>query len=986
MKKYRTHLAAAVLLLTILAVVLLLRNRSGLHSEKEIRNVIMISLDTTRADMWGFYGNEWIQTPNLDALAKESVVLDDFMTVVPTTLASHTSLFTGKYPLHHGVPMNGYIVNEQNLMLAEILRERGFFTAAFIGSFALDSRFHIDQGFDIYEQNLDMPLSAEREQVQRRGDNVTDAVINTLKAKKASGDLSSKPLFLFAHYFDPHHPYDAPQPFGSMYRPRVTDTNYAQRADLVCGERHADGYRMPGEHENSDDYAGEISYLDVEVGRLLEYLRAEGLLDTSLLVITSDHGEQFWEHAPHFNHGRTVYESVARIVGMIRFPDGRYANTRYTPPAANIDILPTVLREFRIAPSDDIDGLPLNLNDPKSADLDRPLFCEATQPSSNITIDPVWPNRPKMKSIRRGKYKYTWTPFLRQDEPPFRVEELFDLEADPCEQVNLLDKLDVPEIQQLRNELREELIKWSNGAAPLDSEFDAVTFQETHQKLTDLGYLEAKPADSEADESAASPISNAPAKYSGSVKHVVLVSFDTTRPDHFGAYGNEWIDTPALDALASEGIVFESARTIVPGTLTAHASLFTGTFPHTHGTPYNGFVVNDDNITLAELLKGVGFSSKGFAAAYPLNLRTNINQGFDVWNQDFIPAADGGTGQRTASEVTASVLKELDTNGIPENLFLFVHYFDPHSPYLEIQPWFDRYLQMYTSREETSRPMHSCPPRDGSDLMDLNLLNAMKYASEISSMDAGFGALIEGLKSRGIYEDALVIVISDHAENFWEHEVMWDHGETIYDTSSHIVCVARMPGGKSAGTRVKGIISNVDIAPSILNAMGLPIPSRMEGQGINWSDPESTLSNRVNFMEANQSIDHTMKLASLGNREAEQARTEAKTAQSELEKKKRESKEVPWPNLYFQRGITDGRYKLVVTPYRNTEELYDLATDPCEYDNLLKRTPNEEILKIAETLREKLTAWDRNARPLGSTFDPVDREKTINELREMGYF
>ena len=119
------------------------------------RHVVLISLDTTRPDHFGFYGSPTIRTPNLDKLASESIVLDDFMTVAPTTLASHASLFTGKYPHSHGTPRNGFMVNDENVLLAELLQENGFSTAGFIGAFPLSSQFGIAQGFDHWDEEFE---------------------------------------------------------------------------------------------------------------------------------------------------------------------------------------------------------------------------------------------------------------------------------------------------------------------------------------------------------------------------------------------------------------------------------------------------------------------------------------------------------------------------------------------------------------------------------------------------------------------------------------------------------------------------------------------------------------------------------------------------------------------------------------------------------------------------------------------------------------
>lgn len=175
----------------------LYRYMQGPTYKGPVRHVILISLDTTRRDHFGCYGNPWIRTPNMDALSAESILFTDYSTVVSTTLASHTSLFTGKYPHAHGVPRNGFMVNTENKMIAEILQDAGFRTVGFPGSFALDSRFDFAQGFDYYDEDFDILVGTGGvDQNQRNAEKVTNSVIHYLEE-----DGTGRNLFLFVHYF-----------------------------------------------------------------------------------------------------------------------------------------------------------------------------------------------------------------------------------------------------------------------------------------------------------------------------------------------------------------------------------------------------------------------------------------------------------------------------------------------------------------------------------------------------------------------------------------------------------------------------------------------------------------------------------------------------------------------------------------------------------------------------------------------------------------
>ncbi len=450
------------------------------------RHVIAISLDTTRADHFGFAGNERVATPRLDALAAESIVFPDFMTVVSTTLASHTSLFTGKYAHHHGVPRNGFVVNEDNEMLAEILKREGFHTAGFAGSFALESRFDFAQGFDHYDESFDTFAGIVGDQDQRRAETVTDAVIAYL-------DQIGVPehLFLFVHYFDPHLPYDAPPPFETRYDPRGREDlppiglQRGKKGRLVLGRE------TPVARRYAAQYAAEISYLDEHVGRLLDALAERGILDQAIVVVTSDHGENFWEHVPFFGHGRTVYRTTMDAVGMIRLPGGERGGTVVRGVLASIDILPTVLRELHIEPPAGVDGEAIPLRGDPGAVQDRTRFGQATYPW-RVEREGSWANLPKARFVREGRYKLIQTPYLH-------TAELYDLEADPHETHNLLAS-PTPEVQALAARLAGELDAWAASADPLPSRFEPSQTEETLERLRRLGYLIESEGEERVDE------------------------------------------------------------------------------------------------------------------------------------------------------------------------------------------------------------------------------------------------------------------------------------------------------------------------------------------------------------------------------------------------------------------------------------------------------------------------------------------------------
>lgn len=453
---------------------LLLASCGGSRLDEGVpKHVVVVSIDTARADRFGFMGATDASTPRLDALASESIVFTDYMTVVPTTLVSHTSLFTGKYPHHHGTPRNGFMVNRENEMLAETLSELGFHTAGFAGSFALDERFDFAQGFDHYDQDFDVLVGESAvDQNQRLAEDVTDAALRYLDDRGVPDRL-----FLFVHYFDPHQPYGAPPPFDTLHDP-------AGRSDLVpmhalAGSSSADIEAEARRHELQ--YASEISYTDEHIGRLLDGLRARGVLKDAVVVVTSDHGENMWEHGEEFDHGRTIFQATMHALCLFRLPGGLSGGQRSSWPMTNVDVLPTILSLLGAEPPDGIDGTTIDLTALAHDPPGRARFGQATKPWRGVETDRRWVNMLKSRCIRQGPYKYIETPFLGE-------EELYDVAADPFETVNLLEVAST-EHESVAARLRPILGEWAESADPLPSWFESSQQEETMERLRSLGYL-----------------------------------------------------------------------------------------------------------------------------------------------------------------------------------------------------------------------------------------------------------------------------------------------------------------------------------------------------------------------------------------------------------------------------------------------------------------------------------------------------------------
>ena len=238
-------------------------------------NVILVSLDTTRADRLGCYGNADARTPALDSLARGGVLFSQAATPAPLTLPAHSSIMTGFYPTYHGVRLNGTTaLSQTQTTLAEAFAQHGYQTGAFVGAFVLDGRWGLNQGFGVYDDQFDLKKfkHIDLAAVQRPANEVIDAALHWLDARR------NTPFFAWIHLYDAHSPYEPPEPFRTEFRSRG----------------------LPGL------YDGEIAFADQQIGRVLAWLRTTSLDQQTVIVIVGDHGEGLGSHGEG-THGFFVY-------------------------------------------------------------------------------------------------------------------------------------------------------------------------------------------------------------------------------------------------------------------------------------------------------------------------------------------------------------------------------------------------------------------------------------------------------------------------------------------------------------------------------------------------------------------------------------------------------------------------------------------------------------------------------------------------------
>ena len=394
-------------------------------------NVVIITLDTTRADRIGAYGDRHAMTPNLDRLAQEGVLFEQAVTAAPLTLPAHSTMFTGLLPPRHGVRDNGgYVLDPRHTTLAKSLKDAGFNTGAFVGAFVLDAKWGLNQGFDTYVDKFDVSKykSISLGDVARRADEVVDNAMPWLE-KHGGGRF-----FAWLHFYDPHSPYDPPEPFKSQFRDRP--------------------------------YAGEIAFVDHQLGRVLRWLDTKGLAENTIVIAIGDHGESLNEHREG-THGLFIYEATTRVPFIIRSPLDGARGRRVKSVVRAEDVMPTVLDLLGRQSPSAVQGQSLRpLMTGDASDLNLDAYSESLYPRNHYG----WSD---LRAIRSGRFK-----FISTTKP-----ELYDLERDPGELSNLY-----AERRTLADRMAVELRRIGAEDAAAETGPSAVD-PETRERLAALGYI-----------------------------------------------------------------------------------------------------------------------------------------------------------------------------------------------------------------------------------------------------------------------------------------------------------------------------------------------------------------------------------------------------------------------------------------------------------------------------------------------------------------
>lgn len=428
---------------------------------------------------------------------------------------------------------------------------------------------------------------------------------------------------------------------------------------------------------------------------------------------------------------------------------------------------------------------------------------------------------------------------------------------------------------------------------------------------------------------------------------IVIFTLDTTRADHLGCYGHPIVETPNIDALAADGVLFETAIAQAPNTTPSHASIMTSRYP-AHHHAINGIAMRHDIPTVAEILRGAGYHTAAFVSATTVrSTDSGLHRGFDLYDDSLIPwstfygrdefqqlalfqTIDVLVGTDLPGEVTTRRALDWLRNRPEGPFFAWIHYFDAHHQYDHLYS----YPNPYQGRFDPSLPRRE---------------QDEEYGGRVHYVDAQVGRVLDELREQGLYDDALIVVTADHGEAFGERHgetVEVGHSEHLFDTTQHVPLVVKLPHSERAGRRIEHQVQLVDLAPTFLEWAGLPIPASFSGTSLvgllrqaGGPFPEAAYFQKVNHH-----------VSGLGKN---------------------------WKARDNLLGVRTPEVKYICNLQGEDEQLYDLVADPGETNNVAGRHP-DLTQKLKRQLFETLTPDEMAAPP---DLDPRLREK----LEALGY-
>lgn len=424
--------------------------------------------------------------------------------------------------------------------------------------------------------------------------------------------------------------------------------------------------------------------------------------------------------------------------------------------------------------------------------------------------------------------------------------------------------------------------------------------------------------------------------------NILVYLVDTLRADHLGCYGYDKPTSPRLDAFAEEAVLFENSQAQTPWTRASVASMLTGMWPQSHGTNGDDDALSEEAVTLAESLKAVGYRTVAITGNGNAARVAGFAQGFDYFK--YLRNLRSDDPLATSADINEAVFAWLDDHAEQEAPFLlWVHTIDPHAPYDPPEPFRSAFasqvedpnLGSIAKIQELNRQKESVSPQIIADLRAL-------YDAEIAANDASFGALLDDLERRGLYEDLVVVFLSDHGEEFYDHGG-WTHGKTLHSEMLDTPLLFRLPGA-THGQRSTNIVQHVDLMPTLLEVAAAPLPEAVQGR---------SFLPIILAPEASQWVDQGMGFLDLRGRRGH--------------------------------SFIDGEWKLIQYEEGDVEgfpELYDRRRDRLEATNLAPVEP-EQARFLAALRRRQEARLEAGLGP--AMVDEAERAKVEAELRALGY-
>ena len=887
-------------------------------------NVIAIMLDSLRQDHLGCYGNDWIETPNIDALAGESLRFDNFYPEGLPTLPVRKQLFTGQktLPFHGWQPLL-----DEDITAAQILGHAGYLTALISDTYHLcRAGMNYHRGFHVFDWIRGQECDAYRSQPadRRLEDYIKPEIRNTAAAKalgqylknttgrqgeedyfvaqvmqrsidwlKANRD--SEPFFLWIDSFDPHEPWDAPPEFESKYLdpayngPKLIDPA-AGFADWATDEEKACIAAL---------YAAEVSFVDKWVGRLLDEVRNLGLLDNTLILLLSDHGDFLGEHnlLKKSENIPCLYNELVRLVLLVRHPEGEGRGRAQRALVQTPDLLPTILDVVGIGDAD------VAMHGHSA----WPLVRGEAGKLHDYIITGYSDSNPPSRCIRDLNYSLLCKFERTGQELKLAGTELYDLEADPHEEHDLSEKKP-----------------------------DIVDSMAAHLGVQCLLRNSRCPAPVFPDSSR--PRRAPWVKRPAAPRNVIAIMMDTLRADHVGCYGNQVVKTPHMDNLCTQSAQFTNAYPEGLPTLPVRRSVFTGqrTLPFEGWSP-----LGPTDVTITQLLGYYGYLTGLITDTFPyFQPPANYHQGFHTWEWIRGQALDhyrGGSVDEAidpyfkeamrgdvielslaqylknrnsqeeckdgfARKVVEQAINWLDRNAAQGPFFLWLDLFDPHEPWDPPAPYDTMYLNGAYNGPRLVHPKEG--PTDWLTDEELAFIRAM-YAGEVSYVDDCVGQLLAAASDTGLLENTVVVLLSDHGNPLGERGYLKKSPQQLYNEELRIPLMIRHPEGVGAGHKFDALVQVQDLPRTLLDILEIDTDFACHGESF-WPVVQGRTDKTHDFIVSGW-FDAT------------------------------------------DRCIRTQQWSLIQRPDGHPDELYDLENDPHELYNLI-----DEQTGLAEELKRYL--------------------------------